>query len=72
MDAPSSHPAGPARSCYSLPMKLILGAHPGLGLILLPIMFYHQLRLFVGSLLAERYAPRLQGAPVAARAAAHE
>jgi sodium/bile acid cotransporter 7 len=38
--------------------KLIFGAHPGLGLIVLPIMFYHQLQLFVCSLLAARYARR--------------
>jgi sodium/bile acid cotransporter 7 len=38
--------------------KLLFGAHPALGLILLPIMFYHQLQLFVCSLLANRYAMR--------------
>lgn len=38
--------------------KLLFGAHPSLGLILLPIMFYHQLQLFVCSLLANRYARR--------------
>ena len=38
--------------------KLIFGAHPGLGLIVLPIMFYHQLQLIVCSVLAERYASR--------------
>jgi sodium/bile acid cotransporter 7 len=38
--------------------RLIFGAHPGLGLILLPLMFYHQLQLFVCSLLAQRYAAR--------------
>ena len=38
--------------------KLIFGAHPGLGLIVLPIMFYHQLQLLVCSVLAERYASR--------------
>jgi sodium/bile acid cotransporter 7 len=40
--------------------KLIFGAHPGLGLIVLPIMFYHQLQLLVCSVLAERYASRDQ------------
>jgi sodium/bile acid cotransporter 7 len=35
---------------------LIFGAHPGLGMIVLPIMLYHQLQLFVCSLLAHRYA----------------
>jgi sodium/bile acid cotransporter 7 len=43
-----------------MPMaKLLFGAHPGLGLIVLPIMLYHQLQLFVCSILADRYA----GAP---------
>ena len=48
--------------------KLIFGAHPGLGLIVLPIMFYHQLQLFVCSILAERYARRSLGAELHARA----
>jgi sodium/bile acid cotransporter 7 len=39
--------------------KLLFGAHPGIGAIVLPIMFYHQLQLFVCSTLAERYASRL-------------
>lgn len=38
--------------------KLLFGAHPPLGLILLPIMLYHQLQLFVCSLLASRYAAK--------------
>ena len=38
--------------------KLLFGAHPSLGLILLPIMFYHQLQLFVCAMLANRYAMR--------------
>jgi sodium/bile acid cotransporter 7 len=38
--------------------KLLFGAHPSLGLILLPIMLYHQLQLFVCSILANRYARR--------------
>ena len=38
--------------------RLIFGAHPGLGLIVLPLMFYHQLQLLVCSVLAERYAGR--------------
>ena len=37
---------------------LLFGAHPSLGLIVLPIMFYHQLQLFVCSMLAERYTRR--------------
>ncbi len=38
--------------------KLLFGAHPGLGVIVLPIMFYHQLQLLVCSVLADRYARR--------------
>lgn len=49
--------------------KLIFGAHPGLGLIVLPIMFYHQIQLFVCSILAERYARRTVEAEGSARAA---
>ncbi len=40
--------------------KVIFGAHPGLGLILLPIMFYHPLQLLVCGLLAGRWAKRGQ------------
>jgi sodium/bile acid cotransporter 7 len=36
--------------------KLIFGAHPGLGLILLPIMVYHPLQLIVCGVLAQRWA----------------
>lgn len=38
--------------------RLLFGAHPSLGLIVLPLMFYHQLQLLVCSVLAERYASR--------------
>lgn len=38
--------------------RLIFGANPALGLIVLPIMFYHPLQLFVCSVLASRYARR--------------
>jgi len=42
-----------------MPMaKLLFGAHPALGLIVLPIMLYHQIQLFVCSILADRYAKR--------------
>jgi sodium/bile acid cotransporter 7 len=42
-----------------IPMaKLIFGAHPGLGLILLPIMIYHPLQLIVCGLLAQRWGKR--------------
>jgi sodium/bile acid cotransporter 7 len=35
--------------------KLMFGAHPGLGLILLPIMIYHPLQLVICGVLAERW-----------------
>jgi sodium/bile acid cotransporter 7 len=38
--------------------KLLFGTATPLGLIVLPIMFYHQLQLFVCSYLAQRYAAR--------------
>lgn len=38
--------------------QLIFGAHPGLGLILLPIMIYHPLQLVICSVLAGRWARR--------------
>ena len=41
--------------------RVIFGSHPALGVIVLPLMFYHQLQLFVCSVLAQRYAQR--GAP---------
>ncbi len=36
--------------------RLIFGAHPGLAIILLPIMLYHPLQLVVGGWLAGRFA----------------
>lgn len=40
-----------------LPMAQVLFAgHPGLGLIVLPIMLYNQLQIMLGAVLAERYA----------------
>jgi len=36
--------------------RLIFGANPGLGIILLPIMIYHPLQLVVGGWLAGRFA----------------
>lgn len=52
-----------------IPMAtLIFGAHPALGMIVLPIMLYHQLQLFVCSVMAHRYARR---APVEAAGAVH-
>jgi len=43
--------------------RLIFGANPALGVILLPIMFYHPIQIFVCSVLAERYARRLRPSP---------
>jgi len=37
---------------------VLFGAHPSLGLIVLPILFYHQLQLILAAILAERYAQR--------------
>jgi solute carrier family 10 (sodium/bile acid cotransporter), member 7 len=36
--------------------RLIFGAHPGLAIILLPIMIYHPLQLVIGGWLANRFA----------------
>jgi len=48
-----------------VPMATVLfGANPALGLIVLPIMFYHQTQLVVCSLIAQRYAKR----PIASNA----
>lgn len=38
--------------------QLIFGAHPGIGLILLPIMIYHPLQLIICGVLAGRWARR--------------
>lgn len=38
--------------------KLIFGTAPQIGMIVLPIMFYHQLQLLVCTFLANRYAER--------------
>jgi sodium/bile acid cotransporter 7 len=38
--------------------RLIFGAHPGLGMMLLPIMIYHPLQLLVCGVLAGRWARR--------------
>jgi len=37
---------------------LIFGAHPALGLILMPLMIYHPLQLAIGGVLAQRWARR--------------
>lgn len=41
--------------------QLMFGAHPGLGLILLPIMIYHPVQLLIGGMLARRWS-RADGA----------
>lgn len=38
--------------------RLLFGGDPALGVLVLPIMFYHQLQLFVCSLMARQYAAR--------------
>ena len=38
--------------------QLIFGTHPGMGLILLPIMIYHPMQLIICSVLASRWAKR--------------
>lgn len=43
--------------------KLIFGAHPALGLILLPIMIYHPLQLVICGVLAERWGRQPEEAP---------
>jgi sodium/bile acid cotransporter 7 len=40
--------------------RLIFGAHPGIGLILLPIMIYHPLQLVISGVLAQRWAHRTE------------
>lgn len=46
--------------------KLLFGGSASLGVIVLPIMFYHQLQLFVCSVLARRYAARIELNPAQA------
>ena len=38
--------------------QLIFAGHPGIGLILLPIMIYHQLQLIICASLAGKWARR--------------
>lgn len=46
--------------------RVLFGAHPALGMIVMPIMFYHQLQLFVCSIMAGRFASRRDAAPAEA------
>ncbi len=49
--------------------QIIFGLHPGLGLILLPVMLYHPLQLLVCGMLAARWGRQSEseGAPVKSR-----
>jgi sodium/bile acid cotransporter 7 len=50
--------------------KVLFGAAPGLGLIILPLMIYHQLQLIVCAVLARRYAAAAAEADATADVAA--
>ncbi|SEL44222.1 solute carrier family 10 (sodium/bile acid cotransporter), member 7 [Roseateles sp. YR242] len=52
--------------------KLLFGANPALGVIVLPIMFYHQLQLILCSWLAQRYAARERPATLGADTGANQ
>ncbi len=41
--------------------QILFAGHPGLGLIILPLILYHQTQLVVCTLLAQRYAARSDG-----------
>ena len=47
-----------------LPMASVLFAGPQLGLVVLPLMLFHQLQLIVCAVLARRYAARPEAAPL--------
>jgi sodium/bile acid cotransporter 7 len=49
--------------------KILFGASPSLGMIMLPLMLYHQLQLIVCSVLARRYAARAEAAVLSLAAA---
>ena len=42
--------------------KLIFGAHPAIGMILLPIMIYHPLQLVICGVLAQRWGRQIDAA----------
>jgi sodium/bile acid cotransporter 7 len=45
-----------------LPMaKLLFGGNAAIGVLILPIMLYHQVQLFVCAVMARRYAARDDG-----------
>lgn len=44
-----------------MPMaKLLFGGHPAMGVLVLPIMIYHQIQMFACAVLARRYAQRAE------------
>jgi len=49
-----------------VPMAKVLFAGHSIGVILLPLMLFHQMQLMVCAVLARRYAARREGAPVGA------
>lgn len=49
--------------------KLLFSGNPSMGVLVLPIMFYHQLQLFVCSVMAKRYAERDKVAALEGKAA---
>lgn len=52
-----------------MPMaKLLFGGSAAMGVLILPIMLYHQVQLFVCAVLARRYAARDDASPVAGSA----
>lgn len=50
--------------------RVLFGGDPALGVLLMPILFYHQLQLFIGSVLARRYARREEAQAAAVLVAA--
>ncbi len=40
--------------------KILFATHPGLGLIMLPLMLYHQIQLLICTVLAQHYASRAE------------
>jgi sodium/bile acid cotransporter 7 len=41
--------------------KLLFGGNAAIGVLILPIMLYHQVQLFVCAVMARRYAARDDG-----------
>jgi sodium/bile acid cotransporter 7 len=49
--------------------RILFASHPSLGMIMLPLMLYHQLQLIVCSILARRYAQAADAQPEAMQVA---